>query len=562
MFKVPQDKPMFQFGTPQTAKTSKAFDLLRKDAQESSSKPAFQIPKTDQEKIFPEKSVAMASKSIFSFTPAPKDAQVKQAFDIIITAKRDETPAPSLTATPSKPPSEPVVKKPVFTFATPAQPKELPPSPATKKSPASEAIFKVPALPSPTRKSPHVVDLKTFEAIKSSPELQKQKSFDAPGSPKLMSIDEIKKHVKTIPASELPLFEFTVSSAEMSVLKKTLQGEMKKSDLASLPAFSFAGDIKVTPTQVAEAPKDIWAAAKKVATGWSCSVCMIQNKEELTKCAACETDKPGSAPSKTLSAPVPSSVTFGSATPKPAETPASTGVSLWASAAKSVGWDCSVCLVPNKADADKCIACETDKPGAVKKTPAVTFGAPSNTGTPAVTFGSTKSTFTFGTAPKTEEKPAISFGTPVASKLELNSSVTPGLDLWKKPMASGDSWDCSTCMIKNKSADLKCVACETDKPGAKASDSKPAEGKEVAKPQFSFGSSASSFQFPGSTNPANSDKPGFSFGAFSTPARVEAQGANLGFSFGAAKTPGAFTFGGSSDSTSSTGFTFGSSNKQ
>lgn len=31
--------------------------------------------------------------------------------------------------------------------------------------------------------------------------------------------------------------------------------------------------------------------------------------------------------------------------------------------------------------------------------------------------------------------------------------------------ASADQWECPTCMIRNKFASLKCVACETDKPG-------------------------------------------------------------------------------------------------
>ena len=35
---------------------------------------------------------------------------------------------------------------------------------------------------------------------------------------------------------------------------------------------------------------------KTTAGQWTCDTCMIQNKSDATKCAACETKKPGAAP--------------------------------------------------------------------------------------------------------------------------------------------------------------------------------------------------------------------------------------------------------------------------
>ena len=35
---------------------------------------------------------------------------------------------------------------------------------------------------------------------------------------------------------------------------------------------------------------------KTAAGQWTCDTCMIQNKSDATKCAACETNKPGAAP--------------------------------------------------------------------------------------------------------------------------------------------------------------------------------------------------------------------------------------------------------------------------
>ena len=37
------------------------------------------------------------------------------------------------------------------------------------------------------------------------------------------------------------------------------------------------------------------AAGAGAATKWTCDVCMIKNSEDVNKCAACETAKPGAA---------------------------------------------------------------------------------------------------------------------------------------------------------------------------------------------------------------------------------------------------------------------------
>lgn len=123
---------------------------------------------------------------------------------------------------------------------------------------------------------------------------------------------------------------------------------------------------------------------------WNCEVCMVRNKADVSKCAACETNKPGF---KNLE-PGPSSLmkdsnqdkwrcdacklenghSFSvcrccrSSRPKSGEAaeiskmePSSSLSALFA--AKPGEWSCGVCMVRNKADATKCAACETDKPG-------------------------------------------------------------------------------------------------------------------------------------------------------------------------------------------------------
>lgn len=56
-------------------------------------------------------------------------------------------------------------------------------------------------------------------------------------------------------------------------------------------------------------------------------------------------------------------------------------------------------------------------------------------------------------------------------------------DAFKKPEGS---WDCDTCFVQNKAADVKCVACQTPKPGATVESN----GKKKTK-QASFKSNAS-----------------------------------------------------------------------
>ncbi|KAJ3319674.1 hypothetical protein HDV06_006167 [Boothiomyces sp. JEL0866] len=106
----------------------------------------------------------------------------------------------------------------------------------------------------------------------------------------------------------------------------------------------------------------------------------------------------------------------------------------------SAGWTCDSCLVPNKADATKCISCETAKPGAKVEKSA-----------------SSAPTFSFN-IPKTTD------------------------------------WTCDSCLVKNKPDASNCVSCESAKPGSKSTtkpEVKPNGGAFVMSgapppPAFSF----------------------------------------------------------------------------
>ncbi|KAM7373187.1 hypothetical protein PAMP_008060 [Pampus punctatissimus] len=173
----------------------------------------------------------------------------------------------------------------------------------------------------------------------------------------------------------------------------------------------------------------------KAPAGWSCDVCLVQNKPSDTKCVCCMTPQPSSSSSKSRDS---TATGFGIMFSKPVGT-----------------WDCDTCLVLNKPDAVKCVACETAKPGTGLK--------------PSLTLPSAFS------AVKTVSNPT--------------APITTGLigfgDKFKKPEGA---WDCDTCMVQNKAEDTKCVACMSAKPGASTvASTGPSDGDSSSAPVFGLG---------------------------------------------------------------------------
>ncbi|XP_060133949.1 nuclear pore complex protein Nup153 isoform X5 [Zootoca vivipara] len=162
---------------------------------------------------------------------------------------------------------------------------------------------------------------------------------------------------------------------------------------------------------------------KAAAGTWDCDTCLVQNKPEATKCVACETPKPGTGvkPAFVLPAVTDSATTVTSSSGS-TDLTVSFGFGDKFKKPKDA-WECSVCLVSNKAEDSKCVACQSDKPGS--SVPVVSSSASS--------------------------LPALSGG-------------FLGLDKFKKPEGS---WDCDTCLVQNKADATKCVACESSKPGSK-----------------------------------------------------------------------------------------------
>ena len=148
-------------------------------------------------------------------------------------------------------------------------------------------------------------------------------------------------------------------------------------------------------------------------------------------------------------------------------------------------WECTSCMVNNKATATKCVACETAKPS-VGKTGSdkqeidlkAKFAAPKDSWECATCMVRNKNELSKCAACETI-RPGISpndnLKLKYAADLNCVESQTskPGSSsndsLKLKFAAPSGSWECPSCMIQNKSGDLKCVACQTGKPGAESS---------------------------------------------------------------------------------------------
>ncbi|XP_028909050.1 nuclear pore complex protein Nup153 [Ornithorhynchus anatinus] len=338
----------------------------------------------------------------------------------------------------------------------------------------------------------------------------------------------------------------------------------------------------------------------KAGAQWQCDTCLLQNKVTDGKCVACQSARmPPRDPAKPGGSAAPSSEA------KP--TPPATGTVGFGDRFKPAAgtWDCDTCLVQNKPEATKCVACETPKPGTGVK-PALTLPVASES-SGAVTTSSPRCTVTSGTLGFGDKfkKPKGSWECPVCcvqnkaedSKCVACSSEKPGgsapvasnsspavsapsggflgFEKFKKPEGS---WDCEVCLVQNKAEATKCAACESAKPGTKpevkgfGTPTTSSASSAAPAPAFKFGLPPSSSEPPPPppTAPASStgfkfgDPGGFKLGASSSDSAIS-NPMSGGFKF--SQTVGDFKFGVSSsdskseevkkDSKGDSGFSFG-----
>ncbi|XP_036767599.2 nuclear pore complex protein Nup153 isoform X4 [Manis pentadactyla] len=165
------------------------------------------------------------------------------------------------------------------------------------------------------------------------------------------------------------------------------------------------------------------------AESWQCDTCLLQNKVTDSKCAACQATK--LPPKDTVKQ-------TGIGTPSKSGKSAlsASGTGFGDKFKPAVGtWDCDTCLVQNKSEAIKCVACETPKPGTgVQRVLTLTAASESAVTVAASTSSCAVTTGTLGFA-----------------------------DKFKQPVGS---WECPVCCVFNNADDSKCVSCMSEKPGS------------------------------------------------------------------------------------------------
>uniref|UniRef100_A0A5F7ZZ24 Nuclear pore complex protein Nup153 n=1 Tax=Macaca mulatta TaxID=9544 RepID=A0A5F7ZZ24_MACMU len=250
----------------------------------------------------------------------------------------------------------------------------------------------------------------------------------------------------------------------------------------------------------------------KAGSSWQCDTCLLQNKVTDNKCIACQAAK--------LS-PRDTAKQTGIETPnKSGKTTLSAPGTGFGDKFKPVigTWDCDTCLVQNKPEVIKCVACETPKPGTgVKRALTLTVVSESAETMTASSSSCTVTAGTLGFGDKFKrpvgswecsvccvsnnaednkcvscmsEKPGSSV--PISSSstvpISLPSGGSLGLEKFKKPEGS---WDCEVCLVQNKADSTKCLACESAKPGTKSGfkgfDTSSSSSNSAASSSFKFG---------------------------------------------------------------------------
>ncbi|XP_051527331.1 nuclear pore complex protein Nup153-like isoform X2 [Myxocyprinus asiaticus] len=442
-------------------------------------------------------------------------------------------------AAPSTPPSVP------FTFSSPIV-KATAASPPSF-SPSSGFTFSAPTMKTiPSFSNGKITP--TVAPVKSA--ASQEKEFEGPFKPA-----EVLKQGSVLDILKGPGF----SSPAQSSADKPLQTASLMQSTTSAPLSGF-GD-KFRPP----------------AGSWSCGTCLLQNKSSDKKCVACLAPQPITDSASKLDS-------------KPAETSASIS-SLFAPPAGS--WECDTCLVRNKTEVVKCVACDTAKPGIGVKSsltlPTLSETSSTLSAAPITTTSTTSSTATgllgFGdkfkkpegawdcdvccVQNKAQDVKCVSCQTPKPGAVATASVVlTPASapastaapligfrDKFKKPEGS---WECEVCCVQNKADDQQCVACQSAKPGAKI------ESKGFSS---SFGvqsNSTNSSGFKFGTSSTDSTSAGLKFGGTFSDTTSTTGGFQFAFGSSSDSTSnsGSFKFGGSSSVASSGGIKLGSTSSE
>ncbi|KAJ8415838.1 hypothetical protein AAFF_G00403950 [Aldrovandia affinis] len=506
-----------------------------------------------------------------------------------IRASSKPAPEDELVEEPDLPPiSLPIssFSLPTFNFSSPPQPTTATITPSASSTPLTNKVLMTtsskPGTPftfaSPIVKAtePSVLPLSPSSGFTFSAPVAKPDLLDLGGT-----ATPLVTPVKSLSAADSPATKSEEFEGPFQPAKTLKQGSvldiLRGPGFASSSPGSASFPVKAPPSTQGSSSDSgsgsdtgfrLGDKVKPAAGSWSCDACLLSNGPALDKCAACNADRPGTDSSSSSSS---SSSSKPDSKPAPGPAPSSLpeapspGFGTLFAAAVAGSWECDTCLVQNKAEVVKCVACETPKPGTGVKparllpafTEAQTAPAPSSSNGGGGGSTSTLSSGFVGFGDKFKKqdgvwecrtcmlennaqdskcvscqstKPGAAAPAAAAVPSSVASVSGGGLlgfgDKFKQPEGA---WDCDVCCVQNKADALQCVACQSGKPGAKV------EPK-------GFGSSTSS-----------ASASAFTFGIKSSSSTDPAPGSSAGFKFG---DQGGFKFGGASSGGFGGGFKF------
>lgn len=175
----------------------------------------------------------------------------------------------------------------------------------------------------------------------------------------------------------------------------------------------------------------------------------------------------------------------------------------------SNNWECTVCMIRNDKDKDKCVACETKRIDNVENASSTVSNS-----TPQLSNTKNKDTGFSNLVAQQNSKWECSacltrndnsnnkcLCCEQLNPNAMNKLVTPKLDATDKPpllkttdtdfkallSVQNAKWECSACMTRNESSKSRCVCCDQSKPGSTCAST---EGSG-----FSFGVKTNKFTF-------------------------------------------------------------------
>ncbi|XP_071483553.1 uncharacterized protein [Diadema antillarum] len=257
----------------------------------------------------------------------------------------------------------------------------------------------------------------------------------------------------------MPTKNGPIPSSSSMVQVKVLNSAVDNGPLSSGSIEKSGTSIlKKAPSELSNSVLD---AHKPPADSWECDTCMLINKPDIDNCPACVTPRPGAKPSNKTSFTFGQSnteqKTVASASSKSAPLFNSLGDKLREQSQKLEG---GVCMVDSGS---------TSSLSATKSAPKVN-----------------------ALLEKSEAGNAVSAAKPITNSLADRFKAAPG------------EWECDTCMIRNKATILKCMACDSPKPGSQpVLSAPPTSSVKFGSTSLSNGETSGAFKF-GSTTTSSS----------------------------------------------------------